>query len=79
MPKNDWFESLYKAEQYAASLEYPLNKEDFSAALLYINDVLAEDREMRHMYLDIIIAGQLEGLGYEEGISVFRSTDKWYA
>lgn len=37
------------------------------------------DRELSHIEMDELMCKVLIELGYEEGVEIFRSTDKWYA
>lgn len=38
-----------------------------------------DDKELRHIHMDKLMCDFLSDLGYEEGIKVFKDTDKWWA
>ena len=40
----------------------------------YHNDV-----EVRHMAMDNLLCEVLKSLGYEEGIAIYKTTERWYA
>ncbi len=41
--------------------------------------VLTGDPEADHARLDALLVGALRGLGYSEALSVYESTERWYA
>ena len=38
-----------------------------------------EDQEGVHVLMDKLMCELLVNLGYEEGVEIFKATDKWYA
>jgi len=54
-----------------------MTKEEFRDRMQKIFE--SKDKEWRHAEADDLMCELLESLGYEEGTSVFRKADKWYA
>lgn len=54
-----------------------MTPEDFTAKMEEISNNM--DKEERHIDADILMCDILRSLGYEKGVEIFRSMDKWYA
>ena len=56
-----------------------MTKDEFLTAMLELYDQYNDDPEAFHSSADDLMCDLLVGLGYEDGIKVFDSADKWYA
>lgn len=51
----------------------------FAFAMKAIHETICNDQEKCHMLMEGLMCTVLRELGYDEGIDIFQSTNKWYA
>lgn len=56
-----------------------MTPEEFKNKMELINEEYCDDNEAKHVCMDRLMCELLSSIGYEEGIDIFRDTDKWYA
>ena len=56
-----------------------ISAEEFKNRMIEIKKQYARDPEKLHPLADDLMCDVLESLGYDEGIAVFNTMDKWYA
>lgn len=54
-----------------------MNPEEFYEKMLELQKL--NDEEMSHIKMDDLMCDVLKFLGYEKGVEIFDSTDKWYS
>lgn len=59
--------------------EFPLSPTVFKNCLIELHERFSDDEEVCHIKMDDVLCKQLESLGFEDGIEIFRGTKKWYA
>lgn len=56
-----------------------MTPKEFKEAMQKIADDQGGDLEACHSRMDDLMLKQLSTLGYNDGVQVFNSTEKWYA
>ena len=56
-----------------------MTTKEFTLTMSAICKRYHDDQELCHMLMDDVMCTALKELGYDEGIDIFESTDKWYA
>lgn len=56
-----------------------MTPEKFRDIMIDIKNDYNLDTEVAHIEMDELMCKVLIELGYDEGVEIFRTTDKWYA
>ena len=64
-------------EQPTIEPEIVITPEEFKELMAHIAET--DNEEARHYEMDCCMVELLNLLGYEEGIKIFKSTDKWFS
>jgi hypothetical protein len=57
----------------------PLTSFEFKKAIEEIAEKYCGNEEVCHAVMDDLLCDTLRSLGYQDGIDIFDSTEKWYA
>ena len=56
-----------------------MDSQEFAKRMREIADLRDENEESKHIRADALLCDALIQLGYEEGVEIYDSIDKWYA
>lgn len=56
-----------------------MTPEEFESAMREIKEEHGDDPEVSHMLMDAVMVKLIESIGYNNGLDIYRNSDKFYA